>query len=165
MKTIIRYTTALNKAQEEIRRHCGMITQICTANVFIANLPDDFEPGVLQHSQENASVNADDLSKMCLRAWDVLPQDPDHADPVNWDDKNYHPPKNSDNDKTLVAEKAEGRGTCRYMKGQVAVGIVFISGQDEQAMMAGEKVKLISRVMSGLNALASYEPSAGIVFE
>lgn len=165
MKTIIRYTTALNKAQEEIRHYCGMITQICTANVFIANLPDDFEPEVLQYSQGNASVNADDLSKMCFTAWDVLQQDSDHAGLLNWDDKNYHPPKNSDNDKTLAAEKTERPGTCRYMKGHVAVGILFISGQDEQAMMAGEKVKLISGVMSGLNALASFEPSAGIVFE
>lgn len=166
MKTIIRYTDALEKAQEEIRTYRGQITQICTSHVFVANFPDDFDPEMLQYSRQDAPINGDDQSKLVMEAWKAQEDGNTASEITTWDDKRYHPPKNAFNDKILGMEERQNNfATSRYMKGHIAVGVVLVSGPAGLSMSGQEKVKILSQLLSGLNKLASYEPTAGVVFE
>ena len=165
MRTFILYTEDVDAASEEIETHGGRVTQICTSDIIISNLPDEFEPSLLTYSTVSIPDDLGDMSRLFVDAWNTEIEEKEETI-KKWDEEGYQYPKNRFSDPELAEQfKIYPPTTSSYMIGSVAVGLVIVSGSESSLKFSqSETNNTIAQVLSGLQSLASFEPLAQITF-
>lgn len=176
MKTHLLYTKDKVRARNEIRQVKGQISQEFTDELIVAQLPDEFNVSALQSSTSTIPAKLNKKSQLALGAWAASIEKssykelaPNKNQGLSWDTPGYQTPKSL---ATLTFPAQEGTQVSRstgtptslYMTGQVAVGIVIVSGENNLRFSDGEIQKLIAEVQEGLQFLATTEPRAMLSF-
>lgn len=176
MPNVLLYTQNLPNAKNEIEAAGGRITQMFTANLFVAELPLVLLPEQLAESTPSIPESVDATSRIAADAWvmqleksAVKGLSPNFTDGLPWDTEGFEAPRemtrHAFHDKDAAIDLSTGTPTSLYMTGHIAVGLVIVSGTGDLSISREEAQVIISEVQEGLDFLTAAEPRAKIVFD
>ncbi len=172
---VLLFTQNVQEAKKEIVAHGGYVTHQFTDRVMVANLPESVNLQSLQHSTTTPPSSLDSASQLAADAWNNLQAKkrqapaPNPTEGLSWDAPGFEPPRTRVDMAGIASksdmERSTGTPTSLSMVGSIAVGVVLVSGtQNDLSLASAEQSQIIQEVQEALNFLANVEPRATITF-
>ena len=171
MNPMLLFTDSIDLAKSEIKDLGGRVTQELTNSVFVANLPPDINYDKLIQSATTRPNQLDPVSSIVASAFSMnFPPAGEQASSTEtgyaWDSLGSQAPAKIDDfalpDLDLLEGEEElctGTPTSLAMVGTVSVGVVVVSGEEEElAFTANEREKVLAEVIQGTTFLADEAP-------
>ena len=146
-------------AQSEVEKNGGHITLKSQGNVFVAVVPQSFNPQNSQYvTQTTTGLNEADTE--FVKLWNSIDFNKLASSPTkNWSEI-YESQQNTTSFRMLGSSNTSNT----FLGGQVYPGVVLVSGQGTLAFSTADITAIQQTVLAELNSLAAFEPLAKLTF-
>ncbi len=174
MKNVLLVAPDRRRAEGEIARHHGRVTQVLGQGLLVARVPDGLDPGALQASREvddTALAGLGAVEQRFAQAFPRLRGEETRGLRAARRSAPLEQPGLPGAHGHAAPAPGRGRppdspGPHGYLVGSVSVAVVIVSGPTPDLQFSADDVRLVtSQVLEGLDFLVGAQPTAGIVFQ